>query len=139
MTQEKFIEALDEKGYSYKIEDERVVVDFNGDVILNNLKELPSGTIFANGGGVNLSLKKLPSDVIFENNGITFLGNLKKLPSGTIFKNRGDVYLNYLEKLSSDAIFENDGIIFIHNLDLVKGTQGSEKFRELFSIKDEYI
>jgi hypothetical protein len=73
MTQEKFLEVLDEKGYSYKIEDEKVVVDFNESVDLSSLKVIPSGVVFKNGWDVFLnSLKELPSDVVFENGGMFF-------------------------------------------------------------------
>ena len=58
MTREEFIELLEEKGYSYKIEGDKIVVtrgDLDGDVSLWSLETLPSGVEFSNGGDVKLT------------------------------------------------------------------------------------
>ncbi len=50
MTQEEFIEVLDNKGYSYEIEGDKIVVSYQWTVNLESLKKLPSGVEFNNGG-----------------------------------------------------------------------------------------
>ena len=77
MTQEEFINVLDRKDYSYKIEGDLIVVTYKGSVDLESLTSLPPGVEFRNGGYV-----VLPS--------------LTSLPSGVVFKNGEDVYLGYL-------------------------------------------
>ena len=70
MTQEEFIEILDEEGYSYKIEGDKIVVTHNGYVDLRSLTSLPPGVVFKNGGNVNLSaLTSIPPGVVFKNGG----------------------------------------------------------------------
>ena len=54
MTQEAFIAILDEEGYSYKIEGDKIVVTHNGYVDLRSLTSLPPGVEFRNGGDVDL-------------------------------------------------------------------------------------
>ena len=77
MTQEEFINVLDKKRYSYKIEGDLIVVTDKNTVDLESLTSLPPGVEFRNGGYV-----VLPS--------------LTSLPSGVVFKNGEDVYLGYL-------------------------------------------
>jgi hypothetical protein len=80
MTREAFIKELEEKGYPYSEEGNKIVV-----------------THHANGGGVNLeSLTSLPSGVVFKNGGSVDLESLKTLPPGVEFKNGGDVFLRSL-------------------------------------------
>ena len=54
MTQEVFIGVLDEKGYSYKIEGDKIVDTEDGDVDLYSFKRLPHGVEFNNEGRVLL-------------------------------------------------------------------------------------
>jgi hypothetical protein len=71
MTQEEFISILDEKGYSYKIEGDRIIVNRKGYVSLDSLPSLPPGVEFRNGGDVYLkSLTSIPPDVEFRNGGV---------------------------------------------------------------------
>ena len=77
MTQKAFIKILDEKGYSYEIEGDKVVVTHEGDVGLDALTSIPPGVEFKNRGYVDLSA-------------------LTSLPPGVEFKNEGDVDLEYL-------------------------------------------
>ena len=68
MTQEEFIEVLDEKGYSYEIEGNKIVVAHDASVWLNPLETLPSVVEFKNEGDVYLrSLTSLPPGVEFKN------------------------------------------------------------------------
>ena len=68
MTREKFIEVLDEKGYSYEIEGDKLVVTHEGGVDLESLTSLPPGVVFRNEGFVDLNaLTSLPPGVVFEN------------------------------------------------------------------------
>ena len=80
MTREAFIKELEEKGYPYSEEGNKIVV-----------------THHANGGGVNLeSLTSLPSGVVFKNGGSVDLESLKTLPPGVEFKNGGLVKIKEL-------------------------------------------
>jgi hypothetical protein len=118
MTQEKFLEVLDEKGYSYKIEDEKLIVDFNEDVWLDSLKEIPNNVVFKNGGSVNLdSLKEIPNNVVFKNGGSVWLNSLKEIPNNVVFKNGGSVYLDSLKELPSGVVFKNGSIVFLNSLE----------------------
>ena len=54
MTREKFIQTLDKKRYSYKIEGDKIVVTHKGYVNLGSLKILPPGVVFNNEGYVDL-------------------------------------------------------------------------------------
>ncbi len=97
MTREEFIKILKEKGYSYKIEGDNLVVTHDWNVNLNSLVTLPSGVEFRNEGNVNLnSLVTLPSGVEFRNEGDVDLRSLKTISHGVEFRNEGDVNLNSL-------------------------------------------
>ena len=82
MTREEFIEILDEKGYSYEIVGDKIVVTYNawgyyGDVGLDSLTSLPPSVQFNNERDVYLaSLKALPPGVEFNNEGNVFLKSL---------------------------------------------------------------
>jgi len=71
MTKDQFIDLLESKGYSYRIDGERIVVDGEGDVWFGGLTSLPPNVEFRNGGNVVLSsLKHLPLydiDLVFQN------------------------------------------------------------------------
>ena len=97
MTQGEFIEVLDDKGYSYEIEGDKVVVTYHGEVFLPGLETLPRGIEFNNGGGVHLdSLRTLPQGIEFTNKGNVFLDSLQTLPQRIEFKNASGVYLESL-------------------------------------------
>jgi hypothetical protein len=72
MTREEFIKVLEEKGYSYKLEGDKIVVTHNGWVFLRSLETLPSGVVFKNGGNISLEfLTSLPPGVQFRNGGMS--------------------------------------------------------------------
>ena len=97
MTQEEFKKVLEEKGYSYKIEGDKIVVTHGGDVDLDSLETLPPGVGFKNGRDVFLkSLTSLPPGVEFKNGGRVYLSSLTSLPPGVEFENGGGVYLRSL-------------------------------------------
>ena len=97
MTREEFIKVLDEKGYSYKIEGDKIVVTEDGGVHLASLTSLPPGVQFNNEGFVYLdSLKSLPPGVVFNNKGYVSLESLTSLPPGVQFNNEGFVDLESL-------------------------------------------
>ena len=75
MTREEFIAILDEEGYSYNIEGDKIVVTHNGRVYLKSLTSLPPGVEFKNGEDVSLD-------------------SITSLHHGVVFKNRGDVDLS---------------------------------------------
>ena len=77
MTQEEFIEVLEEKRYSYEIEGDKIIVTQDGNVYLSSLETIPSGVGFENDGNVDLdSLETLPPGVEFKNEGGVGLNSL---------------------------------------------------------------
>jgi hypothetical protein len=94
MTREAFIEVLDEKGYSYRAEGNKVIVTHKGSVNLRDLTSLPPGVVFKSEAGVNLnSLTSLSPDVDFKNWTHVYLKSLTSLPPEVEFRNGGSVYL----------------------------------------------
>jgi len=117
MTQKEFIKVLDKKGYSYKIEGDRVVVTHKGDVFLDSLTSLPPGVEFRNGGYVSLhSLKSLPPGVVFRNEGNVYLESLTSLPPGVEFRNGGYVSLHSLTSLPPGVEFRNRGVVGLNSI-----------------------
>jgi hypothetical protein len=97
MTQEEFIQILDEKRYSYEIEGDKIVVTHKGYVFFRSLTGLPSGVEFGNEGAISLpSLTSIPSGVEFRNRGSVGLRSLTGLSPGMKFSNEGDVFLESL-------------------------------------------
>jgi len=97
MTREEFISILEEKGYSYRIEGERIIVDNEGFVWLYGLTTLPENVEFRNVGAVALCLTTLPENVEFRNSGNIFLKRANPLPledPDLIFQNTGDVFFD---------------------------------------------
>ena len=79
MTREEFIKVLDEEGYSYEIEGDRIVVTYGYGVDLSALTSIPPGVEFKNGGYISLSsLKTLSPGVKFEHGNV----NLYSLVGG---------------------------------------------------------
>ena len=108
MTQEEFIAILDEEGYSYNIEGDKIVVTHNGRVYLKSLTSLPPGVEFKNGEDVSLdSITSLPPGVVFKNRGDVDLssitGNWFKYWKGNI---KGIDSKRLLNKMIKDGVFE---------------------------------
>ena len=117
MTQEEFIAILDEKGYSYKIKEDKLVVTGNRHVNLSSFTSLPPGVEFKNGGDVYLdSLKTLSPDVEFRNGGSVYLDVLTSLPPSVVFMNGGHVVLDSLENIPPGTEFRNGGSINLRSL-----------------------
>jgi hypothetical protein len=114
MTQEEFIKILDKKGYSYKIEGDRIVVTYEGNVDLESLTSLPPSVVFKNGGAVDLEgPTSLPPGVVFKNRGNVYLSSLTSISPGVKFENEGnegDVYLKALEDWFNDWKGNIEGI-----------------------------
>jgi hypothetical protein len=110
MTQEEFIKALDRRGYSYEIKEDKIVVTHKKWILLNTLETLPPGVEFKNIGDVSLdSLETLPPGVGFKNKGYVDLQSLKTISPGVEFRNRGLVSLNSLETLPPGVVFNTEG------------------------------
>ena len=77
MTKKEFKQVLERKGYSYKIEGDKIVVTYEMGVDLSLLTSLPPGVVFNNEGYVDLE-------------------SLTSLPPGVEFNNLDDVYLESL-------------------------------------------
>ena len=89
MTREEFIEVLEEKGYPYHIEDNKIVITYQGDVDLGKLVSLPSGVDFRNLFDVYLdSLESFPLGVEFNNGGGI---DLRKLIGGWNHEWKGNI------------------------------------------------
>ena len=117
MTREEFIQILEEKGYSYEMEGDKLVVTNEDDVDLDSLRTLPSVVEFRNEANVNLySLKTLPPGVVFRNGDDVNLDSLEKIPIGVEFRNGGNVDLNTLETLPPGVEFKNGGYVGLYKL-----------------------
>ncbi len=117
MTREEFIKVLEEEGYSYEIDGDKIVINHRMGVDLRGLKTLPPGTEFKNGGYVCLdSLETLPPGVVFRNEGKVYLESLKTLPPGVEFRNEGSVYLHSLVTLPPGVMFRNGGDVNLESL-----------------------
>ena len=77
MTKKEFKQVLERKGYSYKIEGDKIVITYKGLVDLKSLTSISPGVVFRNGAGI-------------------FLDSLASLPPGVVFNNVGGVYLEFL-------------------------------------------
>ena len=118
MTQEEFIAILDEEGYSYKIEGDKIVVTHNGYVDLNSLTSLSPGVEFKNVGGVWLeSLTSIPSDVVFRNEGGVHFRRLNyRILESVEFRNEG--VIEFIDMYNTSSIlfrkYNNGYNLFVH-------------------------
>ena len=141
MTQKAFIRLLKNKGYSYEIEGDKIVVT-NGrrapdDHAIFEIRSIPSGVVFKNRGSVYLGkLTSLPPGVVFENRlnveldslislhpgvefrngGRVWLESLTSLPPGVEFKNGEDVWLDSLISLHPGVEFKNRGDVYLRSI-----------------------
>jgi hypothetical protein len=81
MTKEEFIKVLEEKGYSYEIEGDKIVVtdgdSYFGHVKLHLVITLPPNLEFRNNGSVDLpKLKSIPPGVEFNNGGAVIIRSI---------------------------------------------------------------
>jgi hypothetical protein len=117
MTQEEFISILDEKGYSYEIEGDRIVVTHGGVVDLLDITSLPPGVEFRNKGEVYFdALTSISPDVKFENEGDVDLESLTSISPGVEFRNKGEVGLSSLTSLPPGVVFRNGGLVWLDAL-----------------------
>jgi hypothetical protein len=97
MTREAFIEVLEEKRYSYKLEGGKIVVTSRGGIDLNYITSLPEEVVFKNGGDVFLNaIKNLPSGIEFGSDGDVFLDSLISITPGVEFRNWTHPRMYYL-------------------------------------------
>jgi hypothetical protein len=117
MTREEFKEILEDKGYSYKEEGNKIIVNDIGNVDLGSLQTLPEVITFSNGGSVYLeSLQTLPEGITFSNDVDVHLGSLKTIPQGITFSNRGFVDLRSLQTIPQGIVFSNWGNVYLGSL-----------------------
>ena len=117
MTREEFIKVLDEKGYSYKIKEDKLVVTGNRHVYLNSLKTLPPDVKFNNRWDARFELlETLPPGVKFNNGGDVDLRSLETLPPGTEFRNGDGVHAPSLKSIPPGTEFRNGGSINLRSL-----------------------
>ena len=118
MTQKEFIEQLeqlDEKGYPYKIEGDRIIVV--GGFSSVELNSLISGVVFRNGAGIFLdSLASLPPGVVFENGSDIYFELLSSLSPDVVFNNEGNVWLDSLASIPPSVEFKNRGHVNLESL-----------------------
>jgi hypothetical protein len=92
--QAELISILKENHYSFKIDGDVLSIIHQGNVYLESLTTLPTGTVFNNEGNVYLhSLTTLPAGTVFNNQGCAYLNSLKTLPEGIVFNNKDYVFL----------------------------------------------
>jgi hypothetical protein len=119
MTREEFINLLDNKHYSYRIEGDKIVVNmYNRDVRFEEIISLPDNIIFKNEGDVFLrSLEEFPKGLEFKNNGDIFANSIENILEPVIFKNSGDISLRNVKKISPLVKFENiHGDVYFESL-----------------------
>ena len=117
MTREEFTNVLDNYGYSYEIEGDRIIVTYRGSVFLESLTSLPPGVVFKNGGVVRLDyLTSLPPGVEFRNRGDVDLSALTSISPGVEFKNEGNVRLDSLTSLPPGVVFKNGGDVGLKSI-----------------------
>ena len=101
MTREEFKKILDDKGYSYREEGDKIVITHIEDVWLGyaNITTIPPGVKFQNGGYVSLNFVEiLPSNTLFDNYGYVALDSLKNILPGVEFENRGHIWIESIIK-----------------------------------------
>ena len=108
MTQKEFIEVLDEKGYSYEMEGNKVIVTYKFYVDLTSLTSLPPGVVFNNGGEVGLrSLEAIPPSVEFRT---TYDVSLKSLTGNWFSEWKGNIegirFNRLLNKMIALGLFD---------------------------------
>ena len=141
MTRKEFIEILSGRGYSYKIEGDKLVVTHGGYIDFDELESIPPGlefrnkgyiklggchtippdTVFSNGGSVSLdALKILHPTVEFKNAHAVRLDSLRSIPQGFVFRNGGDVSLWALKSIPTEVRFNYSdnykGSVNLHSL-----------------------
>ena len=108
MTQEAFVKVLERKGYSYKIEGNKIVVTYKFYVDLVSLTSLPPGVVFSNEGEVGLgSLEVIPPDAEFRT---TYDVNLQSLTGNWFSEWEGNIkgirFNRPLNKMISIGLFD---------------------------------
>ena len=107
MAQEAFVKVLERKGYSYKIEGNKIVVTYKFYVDLVSLTSLPPGVVFSNEGEVGLrSLEAIPPDAEFRT---TYDVNLQSLTGNWFSEWEGNIkgirFNRLLNKMISIGLF----------------------------------
>jgi hypothetical protein len=119
MTREAFIEVLKEKGCSYEIEGNKIVVtgEWNIGFALPPLYSLPPDVVFKNGGDLYMkNLTSLSPGVEFKNGGDLHIKNLTSLPPDVVFKNGREVWLGSLTSLPPGVEFKNGEGVWLRDL-----------------------
>jgi len=116
MTREEFIKELDDLGYSYEIEGNKIIVTHSeSHVDLNHLTHIPPNIIFNNVMDVDLeSIKYVPPGVEFRNEGSVYLASVISISPDSIFNNGWAIDLGPLKKIPPSVVFNNKGWV---NLD----------------------
>ena len=126
MTREAFIEILKKKGYSYKLEGDKIVITHGkkGTGLDNHiyLDDLVPDIIFANKGMVKLedNITSLPYGLEFRNGGEISGSNLEEIEYPLIFQNRGTIQFHRLEKINPGVVFNNKGDVYIKNIGAIE-------------------
>lgn len=109
MRRDKFMDILDEEGFNFYEQGNKIIIDepclFDMDI-----SSIPSGVVFRNGGDVYLDyVTNIPKDTEFENDGHVFVQGAISLSTGIKFRNKGDVNMESIRSLDKDVIFKNSG------------------------------
>jgi hypothetical protein len=148
MSREEFIEILEDKGYSYEMEGDKIIITHGGMVSLLYSIPVPldSKVEFRNDEHVDLNnATELPENIVFNNTNDVFLGSLKNLPKGIKFQNTNDVFLGMnLEDLPSWLEFDNGNYVWLGNVNTYKwgckisGIKGPKIINLLIKNKNRY-
>lgn len=114
MNRDEFIGMLDKKGYSYKVEGDKIIVNDKRDISFPFRTTIPSGVVFMNGGYVDLtSVNTMYPGVEFRNEGDVILRSLRAIPYDVVLSNNGDIDLRELTMIPSRLRFNNTGNVLL--------------------------
>jgi hypothetical protein len=124
MTREEFIDLLKDKGYSYEIEGDRIIITHEGMVSLLQSVPIPLNleVEFRNDEHVDLNnATELPENIVFNNTNDVYLGCLRNIPKGIKFKNTNDVFIGMnLEDIPSWLEFNNGNYVWLGDVNTFK-------------------
>jgi hypothetical protein len=107
---EDFKKILERKGYSYKEENGRIVIDRNDHTneIVLALETIPEGVIFkCNGHVIFKKLRVLPRKTEFYNKGWVESESIVSVRNDCVFKNAGKVEFEWCERIGDNVLFKN--------------------------------
>lgn len=116
VTGDEFTHMLDECGYAWFRDDNRIVVT-SYEVKLSGLNSLPNGICFRDAHSVSLNnLALLPEAVRFENCNSIYMNSLASVPEGFCFENQGHLSLDGMTSLPKGTQIRNCSFASLNGL-----------------------